>query len=150
MNPFRTWLLLCGLTVVLGAQSVPAGWQAIKDQKGVCQAAVPGDWKAEPMIPDMFADPKQTASVMLANEHLDKFGARSPQLLEALKPEKVVENSDKRVFLIDKPMTLMNKTTRGWNVWVPAAKGSCHMVVSLEAGADEVLLRKIVDTLAKK
>ena len=114
MYTLRMYLVLIGSSAILGAQSVPADWQTVKDQPNVCQAAVPTDWKPLAAFPSMFEDPKGTASVMVANEESDNFKQRSPAVIQAFDPEKVVENSNKRVFLIDRPKTLFHETSRGW------------------------------------
>jgi len=142
----RIAAVLCGLSAVAGAQSVPAGWHAVKDSKSICQAAVPGDWKQTP-VPAMMADSKQTLTELIVNEEYDSFKPMSPELLKMHGAEKVVENDAKRIFLVGKANTFLGKTTRSWSIWVPAAKGTCHMEISLTSGADEDLARKVADTL---
>ena len=112
--------------------------------------AVPPDWKANQFLPFQFEDPKGSSSAMLVNETNGSAGPWSDAVIQAFKPEKVVENSARRVFLIDRPTSFLNQTTRSWSVWAPAAKGNCHLTVALKKGADEDLLRKVVDTLSRK
>jgi hypothetical protein len=126
------------------AQSVPAGWKVIKES--VCQMAVPPNWQPG-IIPSMANDAKNTITVQVAQETHFKFARMSEGQLKGQKAVKVFENSDKRVFIEGQPTTFMGKTTRSWDLWVPAPNSSCHGVITLGTGADEATAQKVAGTL---
>jgi hypothetical protein len=142
----RCRLLLFALAGLAAAQSVPAGWRTVKDDSGACQFAVPPDWKAS-AIPHLLEDPKQTLTAMVVEEEYFRFQPLTAADIRNHSPARVVENSPRRIFLVGQPRTLLRVTTSAWNVWIPSARASCHLSLTLRTGADEALAGRVAGTL---
>jgi hypothetical protein len=141
-----TLIAALGLSTLAQAQEVPAGWKIVKDSKAACQMAVPSDWQ-QGIIPSMFHDAKEGVTITLVQETSYQVKPMSDLELKAHKAEKVVENSNQRVYLEEPLFTFGRSSTKPWDVWVAAPKGSCHATVSIKTGVDEATARKIVDTV---
>lgn len=143
----RTAILIAAFAIAAAAQTIPSGWKVIKDDKGACQIAVPGDWKPG-SVGGIANDAAGTLSVMLVLEHDAKVEPLNEMDLKIRKVLKVHDNTNRRVWTEGRTTSFGPKPSRPWNVWVPAnAKGACHAAVGLKTGASEELAKQIVATL---
>jgi hypothetical protein len=141
---------LIGMTALVNAQSVPAGWTFTKDESGTCQVAHPADWKPETIGGSAMAgttnDPKKLIRAIVLWEQDYKVDAMTIQVMSV---KTVIENTLQRVFAETKVMKMPGPETRAFTVYVPAKpKGACHLNLSLYPGGSEELLKKVALTLA--
>ena len=139
-------IIVIAVCITAFAQTTPSGWKVVKEENSVCQVSTPSEWKALG-VESLLQDPKQVFMLTLAHEEYDSFAPLSADVLKAHNPAKVVENSNKRIFLIGQATATLNVTSKTWDLWVPASKGSCHISLNLRSNADEELARRIADTL---
>jgi hypothetical protein len=133
----------------VSAQVVPAGWQVVKDTKGVCQIAVPADWSpyGESKGAAVFHD-TSTAIAVVTSQPGQAFSTLPDSLQRVLDitKEKMFENSAKRVFYQDKTSG-GPEDTNAYSFSVPAKGGTCsgHLTFLPSVGAD--VARKIALSL---
>ena len=132
------------------AQTVPAGWQTIKDSKGACQMAVPADWApyGETGGVAVFHDVATAIAVVTSQpEQAFKPLPDALQRVMGIPKEKMFENSAKRIFYQDK--TSQNQEDpNGFSVAVPGKTGTCSAHLTVLPGISQELARKIALTLA--
>jgi len=127
--------------------SIPSGWITVKDQKKICQVSAPGDFKADPNFPGLAKGPGDAVQVAV-------FSSPSPvkPIMETLAKmmgiDKFVENTDKRVFYSNKPLTGRDgRTTVAWTVKVPRTGGQCFATITVMPGGQDDLVKKIAATI---
>jgi len=132
------------------AQTVPAGWNVVKDAKGFCQIAVPAEWVpfGENNGAAMLHD-STTAIAVVTSQPGQDFKPLSPALVKSIgiAREKLFENTAARLFYQDR--TSRNpEDTSAFSSSIPAKNGmcSCH-VVMLPSVPDDVA-KKIALSLA--
>jgi len=133
----------------LSAQTVPSGWQVIKDSKNACQIAVPSDWViyGDSRSAAVFHD-ASTGLVVVTSQPGQAF-APLPERLQAvlnIDKGKLFENSAKRVFYQDKVST--HPADPNWFTFsVPGKNGTCSGHLTFLPSISEELARKIVLSL---
>jgi hypothetical protein len=143
MQPLLTSGLLLALCGMAAGQTVPAGWNLIKDAKGVCQAAIPPDWTPA-TLPGM-AKTKETGTVLVPSgtvvvtSDVDRLQPM-PKEVQKLLVDQMIENTDQRVFYSNK-----SSASTEYNASVPGkgGKGRCHAAVSFQPS-------KVKDEIAKQ
>ena len=65
-----TWIvrISCAALLAAGAasaQTVPAGWQVVKDNKNLCQIAVPADWTPDKLVKSFATSPDKKANAVI-------------------------------------------------------------------------------------
>jgi hypothetical protein len=131
------------------AQSVPAGWNLVKDSKGDCQLAVPADWNpfGDAAGAAVFHDPSTAIAVVTSQQGQVYKPLTEVQLKTIGVPkDKVFENSAARLFYQDRTATKADDS----NAYsaMTAGKGgacSCHLVFGSAIAQD--VARKIVLSL---
>jgi hypothetical protein len=135
------------LAVPVLAQSIPSGWIVLKDQKKVCQIALPGDFKPDVNFVGLGKGPGDTVEAQV----LSSPGAVKPLnegIAKVMNIDKIVENTDKRVLYATKPgKGIDGRIMTGWTVKVPRDSGSCQASITVVPGGQEDLVRKIAATL---
>lgn len=143
----KIFLTMVVLAFPIFADSLPAGWIALKDMKGVCQAGAPGDFKPDPNFPGLGKGPGDTLEVQVLSSP-----APVKPLMEAVAKmmniDRLVENTPQRVFYVEKPGKVKDgRTMTGWTVKVPRGTGNCSAVITVVPGGQEELVKKIAATL---
>ncbi|MGD0873195.1 MAG: hypothetical protein ABSB88_26925 [Bryobacteraceae bacterium] len=146
MQPLLTSSLLLALCGMAGAQTVPAGWNIIKDAKGVCQASIPPDWT--PATQPGMAKTKDTGTVLVpsgmvvVSSDVDRLQPM-PEFLQKSLVDQMIENTDKRVFYSEKASA--SSQNRLYHATVPGkdGKGRCHATVTFQPS-------KVKDEIAKQ
>jgi len=125
-------LLVLFLSAV-SAQTVPPGWNTVKDNKGLCQIAVPPEWTSlgESTGAAVLRDSTHAIAVVTSQPG-QAFRPLPDPLVKSLEipKDRMFENSPKRIFYQDR----VSKGTEDANAFsasVPAGSGtcSCHLVV---------------------
>jgi hypothetical protein len=136
------------LLVALFFDSIPSGWITVKDRKNACQVGAPADFKADPNFPGLAKGPGNAVEVAV-------FSSPSPvkpimeSVGKAMGIDKFVDNTDRRVFYANKPLTGHDgKTSVGWTVKVPRTGGQCFATITVVPGGQEDLVKKIAATIA--
>ena len=140
------------LAVPVLAQSVPSGWIVLKDQKKVCQIAVPGDFKPDSSFPGLAKGPGDTLEVMV----LSSPGMVKPineTVAKMMGIDKFVSNTDKFVLYEKKQETVKDlqapkgRLMTGWTAKAPRTPGSCQTDITVIPGGQEDLVKKIAETM---
>jgi hypothetical protein len=132
-----------------GGQPVPAGWKVLKDEKGVCQVAVPANWRVAPagMNASLGSLMENMATVTSDVDRLQPMPETAQKILGVTK---MIENTDQRVFYFSRTEYRGN-VALGYHTSVPGkgGKGRCHVAVGFKAGmvTDDVA-KQIALTLA--
>ena len=131
-------LALCGMAA---AQTVPAGWNIIKDDKGACQAAIPPGWAPGSQPGTAYPKDMMDGSVVVSSD-VNRLQPM-PEFLQQSEVDQMIENTDKRVFYSEKASAfsknrLYHDTVPGKN-----GKGRCHATVAF-------LPSKVKDEIAKQ
>ena len=135
---------LLALLASVPAQTPAAGWQTIKDVKGVCQIMVPPDW--EPLSGSAGAAVFQgatTAIAVVTSQPGQAFQPLAEKFLKVLDvpKDKLFQNTAKRTFYQDR-ISRHPDEPNAFSSSVPNKAGtcSCHIVV----------LPSVTDETAKK
>ena len=135
------------------AQTPPAGWQVIKDNKsGRCQMAAPSEWKQMEMfgvkLGGASAPDKSVDAVvnLMDGTSWSEFKSMVFQIYQKEKDAPKIEDSDKRMWFVIKGDS---KKTTQWYVAVPGKAGTCNAQVNFRAGDKkaEETARKIVESI---
>ena len=109
------------------AQTVPAGWQIIKDAKNACQIAVPPDWSpyGESQSAAVFHDSSVALAIVTSQPGQD-FHTLSDGLLRVMgiSKDQLFENSATRTFYQDRKSEGKDDPN-GYSVGVPGKGGTC-------------------------
>lgn len=144
MKMFR---VMAFLAIPVFAQSIPSGWVILKDQKKVCQIAVPGDFKPDGNFPGLGKGPGDAIEVQV----LSSPGAvrpLNPTVAKMMDIDKIVENTDKRLLYGNKTQKAKDgRTMTGWTAKAPRENGSCQASITVIPGGQEDLVKKIAETL---
>lgn len=141
-------LLLLFLSAV-SAQTVPPGWNTVKDTKGLCQIAVPPEWTSlgESTGAAVLRDSTNAIAVVTSQPE-QAFKPLPDPLVRSLKISKdlMFENTPKRIFYQDR-VSKGPEATNAYSSSVPAKSGtcSCHLVLLPTVPAE--VAKKIVMTL---
>jgi hypothetical protein len=150
MGGYRVLYLVFLALPAASAQTAPADWKTVKDNKGHCQIAVPPEWISlgENTGAVSLRDPTNMMAVVTTQPG-QEFKPLSEALVRSLEipKDKLFENSAKRIFYQDRT----SKGTEDANAYsasVPAKSGTCSCrVVFLPANSAEVA-KKIALSLA--
>ena len=127
--------ILCGSLV---AQSIPAGWKLVKDDKGRCRVAVPPDWSApSPNAGAASAKNQADGSLVVTN---DPFTLKPlPESMQKImKVGNMFENTTKRVFY-----STRSGSFTSYNVSVPGNTGTCNTKVTFSPSVPESTAKDI-------
>jgi hypothetical protein len=133
----------------VSAQTVPAGWQIVKDSKNACQIAVPSDWSlyGESHSAAVFHD-TSTALAVVTSQPGQTFNPLSEFFLKTLNisKEKLFENSSKRIFYQDKTSANPDDPN-SYTFSVPGKDGTCSGHLRFLPSITEDVARKIALSL---
>jgi hypothetical protein len=140
-------LLCCARTL---GQTVPPGWQLIRDAKAACQIAVPAEWVpfGENNGAAMLHD-STTAIAVVTAQPGQEFKALSPALVKAIgvSKDKLFENTAKRVYYQDR-ISRTPEETNAFSATVPGrGGGSCSVHVVVLPSVPEDIAKKIALSL---
>jgi len=133
----------------LAAQTVPAGWQIVKDSGNVCQIAVPPDWAPwRDSSGAAVLHDASTAIAVVTSQPGQEFRPLSENLQKVLgiPKEKMFENNAKRVFYQDKTSG-SSQDPNAYSVSVPGKSGTCSAHVTFLPAVTEDTARKIALSL---
>jgi hypothetical protein len=149
MREYTLPTLILFLLPPLSAQVAPAGWQIIKDSKNACQIAVPADWTpyGESKGAAIFHD-STTAIAVVTSQPGQAFSplAENLQRVLEIRPEKLFENTAKRVFYQEKT-SRGPEDTNAYSFSVPSKGGTCSGHLTFVPSVTEEVARKIVLSL---
>jgi len=133
----------------LAAQTVPGGWQIVKDPKNACQVAVPADWViyGDSRSAAIFHD-AATALVVVTSQPGQAFAPLTEHLQTILNISKgkLFENSAKRIFYQDKASS--HPDDPNWYTFsVPGKNGTCSGHLTFLPSISDDVARKIVLSL---
>lgn len=125
-------------------QTVPSGWKVVKDNQGTCKVAVPGDWKNETGIAN---SPDGKSNVIPNGLDSDQsFKEATSMAKQIMKPSKIVEDSDKRLWYAYEG----GRNSGGTNWYVAVAgKPVCTAQVSFKDPVTEETAKKIALSLTQ-
>jgi uncharacterized protein YbdZ (MbtH family) len=133
----------------LAAQTVPAGWQIVKDSRNLCQIAVPAGWSAygDTHSAAVLHDPS-TALAVVTSQPGQAFAPLTQQLQVVLTIGKdaLFENSAKRIFYQDKTSWHANDP-KWFDFSVPGKDGTCSGHLTFLPGISDETARKIALSL---
>jgi len=133
----------------LGAQSVPTGWQIVKDTKNACQIAVPPEWViyGDSRSAAIFHD-ASTALAVVTSQPGQAFAPLTERLQVFLNiaKGKLFENTAKRVFYQDK-VSIHPDDPNWYTFSVPAKNGTCSGHLTFLPVIPEDIARKIALSL---
>ena len=142
-------ILLCAAPAA--AQTVPAGWQVVKDSHGSCQLAVPPDWSlwGDNSSAAIFHDPT-TAIAVVTSQPGQVFKPLSDAQLRLLNisKDKLFENSATRIVYQDKTST-KSEDPNAYSASVPGKDGTCSCRVTFLPVVPAETARKIALSLDK-
>ena len=142
-------ILLCGTP--LAAQTVPAGWQVVKDSHGSCQMAVPPDWSPweENTGAAVFHEPTTAIAVVTSQPgQVFKPLSDSQQRLLNIVKDKLFENSATRIFYQDKS-SAKSEDSNAYSASVPGNDGTCSCRITFLPSVPVETARKIALSLGK-
>ena len=127
------------------AGTIPAGWKAIKDSKGLCQIAVPANWTpgAENTGSAVFED-ASVAIAVVTSQPGQTFRPLSDSVLKWMNipKDKVFENSATRVFYQDRTGRDTSEPS-ALSAMVPVKGGTCSSRVMYLSTVPEETVKKI-------
>ena len=127
------------------AGTIPAGWKAIRDSKGLCQIAVPANWTAgaENTGSAVFQD-ASVAIAVVTSQPGQTFKPLSDSILKWMNipKDKVFENSATRVFYQDRTGRDASEPS-ALSAMVPVKGGACSSRVVFLATVPEETVKKI-------
>jgi len=138
MQPLCTSGLLLALCGMAAAQTVPAGWNILKEKGGACQAAIPPDW-APGSEPGMAHVKNMLEGMVVVSSDVDRLQPM-PEAVQKSLVDQMIENTNQRVFYLNK-----TGDSKQYHVSVPGkgGKGRCHATVTFQPP-------KVKDEIAKQ
>jgi hypothetical protein len=134
-------------SAVLLADSIPSGWIVLKDRKNICQIGAPGDFKPDGTFVGLGRGPGDTLEVQVYSQ-TSPVKPLSEAVAKIMGIERLIENTDKRLFYANKPAKIADgRTTTSWTVKVPRDGGNCFATISVVPGGSEELVKKIAATI---
>ena len=134
----------------LAAQTVPTGWQIVKDAGNICQIAVPADWSLwhDSSGAAVLHDPSNAIAIVTSQpqQEFRPLPEAVQKVLEISK-ESMFENTARRVFYQDKT-SRGPQDPSGYSVSVPGKSGTCSGHVTFLPGIPQDTARKIALSLA--
>jgi hypothetical protein len=141
--------LVLFLAPCVKAQTVPAGWQIVRDSKEVCQMAVPADWTpyGDTHGVAVLHDVSTAIAVVTAQPEQDfKPLPEAVQKVMGIPKAKMFENTAKRVFYQDR--TAQGKEdSNAYSIAVPGRTGTCSGHLKFLPDITEEIARKIALSL---
>jgi hypothetical protein len=137
-------VVLCVASLAI-ASNVPTGWKVAKDHKGVCQCAVPPDWKVGTFGDGTAPDGKSSIIVSNAPQTMAQIKENSKMTYTL---EKIVEDAASRYWYTFKAHSPGHIDDTNWYVAVPAGSSvTCIATISFKDAAMEPMAKQIVDTI---
>lgn len=141
----RIGVALAVLAIGVAAQTTQPNMQPIKDQEGLCRAAVPAD--ATVVLGYIVQGPKGAYSANIGHEG-DKFeGPMTAAQLEQFHYSKAFENTAARLW-VEKEAHAVSPGFRAFHVYVPAKTGRCHLGISFKTTTPDDALKRSAQTLS--
>jgi hypothetical protein len=145
MRPAILCIVLLVAASLAIAANVPAGWKVAKDHKGVCQCAVPPDWKVGTFGDGTSPDGKSSIIVSNAAQTMAEIKENSKMTFT---PEKIIEDKASRYWYTFKVNSAEHIDDTNWYVAVPAGSSvTCIAQISFKNAAMEAVAKQIVDTI---
>jgi hypothetical protein len=133
------------LVAAAAAGSIPEGWKAIKDSKGLCRIAVPADWTAgaENTGSAVFQD-ASVAIAVVTSQPGQTYRPLSDAMLKLMNipKEKLFENSATRLFYKDRTGRDASEPS-ALSVMTPGKGGACSSRVVFLSSVPEETAKKI-------
>jgi hypothetical protein len=147
-----TWIVRISCATMLAAvaaseQTVPAGWQVVKDNKNLCQIAVPADWTPDKLVKSFVSSPDKKASAVIhplaPNANYAQSMATAKQLMI---PIKMFEDTPLRTWF-----AIARANGKPGTSWYVATGGSqiCTAQIDFDDPAFEATAKKIGDSVGK-
>jgi len=133
---------------VASAQTVPAGWQVVKERLGRCQIAVPPDWKPDTLVKSfLIAGDKKGNAVIHALAPDANYAREMATAKLMMIPLKVFEDTATRTWY-----SIARANGKPGSSWYVATNGGgqiCTSQIEFDDPAFEATAKKIVDTIGK-
>ena len=144
----RLFTILAALGLVSTAVAQPKGWQLVKDKTGACQMAVPPDWHINAQVPNMATSP-DISDVMISAQAGKEVRPIPPGAQTVLGVDKMIENTQKRVFWAGKPVSYppSSPPVVAYHVTTPGKGGTCVGQITVKVGTSDTLVKQIADTV---
>jgi len=150
-----TWIvrISCAALLAAGAafaQTVPAGWQVVKDSKSLCQIAVPADWVHDTLVKSFVASPdktKKASAVIHALAPNANYAQSMATAKQVMIPVKIFEDTPSRTWF-----SVARGNGQPGSSWYVATNGGsqiCTAQIDFDDPAFEATAKKIVDTIGK-
>jgi hypothetical protein len=142
----RIGVALAVLAIALAAQTTQPNMQPLKEQRGLCQAAVPAD--ATVLAGYMAQGPKSAYTINLEHEGSEKFkGPLTAAQLEEFHYSKAFENTATRLW-VEIEAHVLSPGFRAFHVYVPTKTGRCHLGISFKTTTPDDAPKRIARTLS--
>jgi hypothetical protein len=136
------WVGMVAVTVATGSAQAPAG-KVATDVRKTCQVTVPADWTYDT---GTAYSPDKKISATVHGLRGQSFAQGKDMIKQVMKPIKVLQDDDKRLLYTMDPGSVAPGKS-GWYA-VANTTPACSLSFTFDAGTDEALLKRIVDSLA--
>lgn len=127
------------------AASIPAGWKAIKDSKGLCRIAVPADWTPGPENTGSAVFQDATVAIaVVTSQPGQTYRPLSDAIVRLMNipRDKMFENSATRLFYQDRTGRDASEPS-SLSVMTPGKGGTCSSRVVFLSSVPEETVKKI-------
>src|SRR5215471_15601431 len=107
----------------------PAGWQVLKDRKGLCQMAAPPAWTVDKLLPSSATAPDKKSNVVFGSKAAAVTYEQIVKMAKDMfKPQKMIEETGSRTWFVEAPRK------PGATIWYVALSTSpvCEAQVQFE------------------
>ncbi|MGC9970595.1 MAG: hypothetical protein ABSE56_08395 [Bryobacteraceae bacterium] len=125
----RIGAALAVLAMALAARTTQPNMQPLKEQRGLCQAAVPAD--ATVLAGYIAQGPKEAYTAQLEEFHYSR----------------AFENTATRLW-VETEAHALSPGIRAFHVYVPAKTGRCHLGISFKTTTPDDAPKRIAQTLS--
>jgi len=132
--------VLIGLAALAAAQTAPKDWKIVKDEKGLCQIAVPPNWTVKSNIAFHENTPPDQASV---DSNPLGIAPMPDRVQKTMHVDQMFENTDKRVLYSSSGYG----GRKNFNASVPRSGGSCAVTVTFKPPISEDIAKTIALSL---
>ncbi|HTT65710.1 MAG TPA: hypothetical protein VMG35_27865 [Bryobacteraceae bacterium] len=142
-------VLILSLAGIIPKQAPPEGWKLVKDSRGVCQIAVPGEWELLPGDTGAAVLNDSTNAIAVVTSQPGQTFQRLPENLQKLlgiRTDKIFENTAKRVFYQDR-ISRSSDEPNAYSASVPGRTGTCSCHIVLAPNIPEETAKKIALSL---
>jgi hypothetical protein len=135
------------LLAVSAVAQTPSQWTVIHDKSNACQVSVPADWKPTAGIPGSASAPADQGDLQLSSQPGKTVKPFNEMTQKALMVNKMIENTPKMVLYSNEP-TKSDHPITPYRAIVPGKDGTCSVMISVRAGVNEDMVKKIAATLS--